>query len=429
MAVLTICNHGTGFNRVKGPENNELVGWMHTHIAGEEAKMVNGRLQVGNHIVNDGPGCDTGGVPLPSVVNPTTGRLKRNEQQTGSGFKRGFHGQTGTQGGMLSGIDGNMNGDGWDENVHKSVHIIQTLKFENLYDVTHVNMVGWSRGAVTCMRIANKLYEVFGESITVNIFGADPVAGQNVGKTMDDTRDIPPSVKNYIAILAKNEMRKTFKPQDMSRMRVMDRSKTNVVFLPMPGKHNGQVMAKSGVNGSPETAITLNLAYAFLRHFGTTFDSGPSTLINSNALMCRYYGRAVNGAGQYQDSSGFSDRLVGTGFARRSFAKTKNMGQYVSGGKTSYWINEHHRYCFANAFPSTFGIVFQRPSFKGAPPVAVRPNELAGMGGSQGVITRSLMGRGYLQHSHGRIMAVPGAGVATQYAINNRWLQHIPSHA
>lgn len=430
MAVLTICNHGTGFNRVKGPDNGELVGWVHTNITGDECRMVNGEIQVGNYIVNDGPGSSTGGVSLPSAVNPTTGRRKKDERITGnpSSFGKSFLGHSGKHGtGKLAGASGNISGTGWDENIHKTVHLIQTLIFDNLYDVTHINMVGWSRGGVTCMRIANKLYEVLGDRLTVNIFAADPVAGQDAGKKLQDTRTIPPIVRNYVAVLAKNEMRKTFKPQDMSRMQVADQSRTQVVYLPMPGQHNAQVMPKSGVNGSPEASITHNLAFAFLRHFGTPFEAVPNTYINSNALMCRYYGRAINGSAQYRDSSGIASRVVGMGLGRRSFAKTANMNQYVSGGKTSYWINEHHRYCFANAFPNTFNAIFTR-GIPGRTMSAVQPGELAGMGGTQGVITRSLMGKGFLVNHHGRVQAVCGAGVPQHYAIGNRWLAHLPSH-
>ncbi|MGK0358323.1 MAG: hypothetical protein ACI9U2_000607 [Bradymonadia bacterium] len=34
------------------------------------------------------------------------------------------------------------------------------------------------------------------------------------------------------------------------------------------------------------------------------------------------------------------------------------MAKYVTGGKDSYWVNEHHRHCFKHAFPATYQAIF-----------------------------------------------------------------------
>ncbi|MCA9525621.1 MAG: hypothetical protein KC549_04905, partial [Myxococcales bacterium] len=250
MAIVTIFNHGTGYNRAKGVENNELVGWLHSHVIGEEARMDDGRLVPGNFIINEGPGSTAGGIALPTNVNPMTGRERGHETvklgktpgQDRSAFAKGFAGEGA---GKRWALTGNIAGAGWDENVQRTVHLIQALKYDHDLDVTQVNMVGWSRGAVTSIRIANKLYEVFGASIRCNIFGLDPVAGQNAGVTMEDTRTLPESVDTYVAILSMNEERRSFAPQDRDRMDIA--ATTTRCFLPMPGKHSEQVMGTSGV--------------------------------------------------------------------------------------------------------------------------------------------------------------------------------------
>ncbi|MEZ4465565.1 MAG: hypothetical protein R3F60_19305 [bacterium] len=435
MAVLTIFNHGTGFNRAKGVEANELIGWLHTNVDGQEARMQNGQIVAGNHIINEGPGSTSGGIALPSEVNPMTGRMRNDEQvklgkgQAGrarSDFARGFAGQAG---GGRSALAGNIAGVGWDENVQRTVHLIQSLKFDGLYDVTTVNMAGWSRGGVTSIRIANKLYEVFGNSIECNIIGLDPVAGQDAGVVMDDTRRLPPSVKNYIAILAMNEERRSFAPQDMSRMIIADPSVTTTCFLPMPGKHNEQVMGRSGVAMTPEANISRNLAVAFLRHFGSPFRSIPAPAYVSALAMAQAYAEvrlAVQGH-QYRDSSGIGARLVGLGLGRRDFAKTANMNAYVAGGKTSYWVNEHHRACFKAACPDVYRTIFENSARTGQF-TPINPGHLASIGGAQSAITRSLTGMGYLSSQAGRLTIHFGSGVYVGRPVQNRWPAALPLH-
>lgn len=433
MAVLTVFNHGTGFNRAKGAEANELVGWMHTHVVGTEARIVNGVPVTGNHIINEGPGSTSGGISLPTEVNPMTGRMRNDEgvkfgkSDDGgkrSAFARGFAGQAG---GNKSALTGNVTGAGWDENVQRTVHIIQTLKFEGLYDVTHVNMVGWSRGAVTSIRIANKLHEVFGGSIECNIFGVDPVAGQDAGVTMEDTRHLPPNVSNYVAILSMHEMRRTFSPQDMDRMIVDDRSETRTCYLPMPGKHNEQVMGRSGVSLEPQANITRNLAYAFLRHFGTPFDAQPAPAYTSSRAMCEAYASirlALNG-GSFRDTSGLGARIIGKGLGRRDFATTEQMSRYVAGGKQSYWVNEHHRACFKDAFPEVYQTIFRGS----ARTDQLSPFNPGLLGGAQTDLTKSLEAMGYLPTVAGRMQVHHGAGRYVGRPDENLWPSPLPKHA
>ena len=99
-----------------------------------------------------------------------------------------------------------------------------------------VNLTGHSRGAVTCIKIANLLKAKVAElehqspleqadaelleklkKLELNIFNLDPVAGMG-DKMVRDGRVIPSNVANYMATLQLDEMRRDFKPQDMSRV-------------------------------------------------------------------------------------------------------------------------------------------------------------------------------------------------------------------
>jgi hypothetical protein len=442
MTVLTVFNHGTGYNREKGSSNGELVAFLHDRVVGTEARH-DTLAGTDTHIINEGPGSAPSGGNLASQVNPMTGKRRSDETfkygksgGTRSTFARHFAGQNRSGLGdrsnnwlsnKFAGASGNINGRGWDENVQRSVQLIQMLQFDHDKNIDTVNMVGWSRGGVTCMRLANAIHALFHNTININIFAVDPVAGQNEGLNRQDARVIPPCVKNYVAVLSKHEGRQTFKPQDMSRMVVADQASTRVVYLPMPGQHGSQVMSKSNVFGSPEANITLNLAYAFLRNFGSQFSAGPSAPLSTPAAMCQQYAVCKAGAGQYKSTSGVKNFLIGMGIGQRSFTKQKNMGLYVSGGTQSYWVNEHHHACFKQAYPNAYRAIFTRqPSF--GRPIAIPPNEISGMGGISGVVTHTLAQAGLLTNEQGRISANPGAGV-TASAAGNLWPIQLPKHA
>lgn len=341
MSVFTVYCHGTGFNRSKGTESDELVAYFHNHTIGGEAILYGGKTTGGTYMINEGPGHGgSGGVALPQHVSSQTGNVKNVGK-----MKRTF--------GNIKGI---LGGKGWTENVERTVNIIQSLKFDLGVNIDVVNLCGWSRGAVTCMRITNRMYEVFGDSIKCNVFAVDPVAGMNAGKTMMDTQKLESNVEYYVAILAMHEMRETFTPQEWRRIRA---PASTAVFLPMPGVHNAQVM----VNTPPDAArITRNLACGLLRHWGTQINSTPFGFLSSAPDMCVAYARLVLALSEHKkyESGTFKGRVGGSpSLRRRDFAKTSKMDTYIRGGKGSYWINDHHRACFAEAFPYAYPFIFE----------------------------------------------------------------------
>jgi len=364
MSVFTVYCHGTGFNSHKSLEKDELVGWFHSHTEGVEATLAGSLVTAGSYMINQGPGHGgSGGIVLPQQVNPMTGNMKTNQGTRGGLFNRprptfadSARGHTGGQSSFAN-LKGGLAGEGWDENVLRTVNIIQDLKFEKGQDIDVVNLVGWSRGAVTCIRIAHKLYEVFGNSITCNIFAVDPVAGMDKGETMLDTRVLQSNVGHYVGILSMHERRRSFSPQDWSRMAV-DPAVTTAILLPMPGVHSAQVIPGSPVESA---LVTRNLACAFLTRFGTRLTATPYANLGSPVEMSLAYARLVVSLSEHVNyqTKGLKNRLMGLGLRRREFAKHSKMDAYIRGGKGSYWINEHHRACFAKAFPAGHHCIFE----------------------------------------------------------------------
>src|SRR5262249_11159381 len=97
-------------------------------------------------------------------------------------------------------------GQGVLDNATHAVHAV--MRLPEIPDV--INMIGWSRGAVTCGVIATMLWENDGlKGIPVNIFAIDPVAGvdSGVGDGSVSRRYLYPNVKNYVSILRSEERR------------------------------------------------------------------------------------------------------------------------------------------------------------------------------------------------------------------------------
>jgi hypothetical protein len=402
MSVFTCFNHGTGFNRAKGEQKKELVHVLSQLVRGQEASITNGVLQTGSFLINEGPGSTSGGLSHPSVNNPYLGTKKGTTSNLSGGmapleaslvesgliggdFLAHFRGETP----MHWAMTGNITGAGWTDNTARAVFIIQALKFEHGIDIKTVNMTGWSRGAVTCIRIANLISKVFGNEIECNIFGIDPVAGQNAGLNKEDTQILPSCVKNFFAILSSHERRETFKPQDLSRIRPQSHA-TRVLFLPMPGTHSQQVCKTEGLREAYD--ISIRIAYACLRHWGTDFTSPPDSAVANARDMCEHYAlmryKMDQGTYKKKQTSGIVDRIIGIGLRRREFAKKQNMQHYVVGGKTSYWVNEHHRACFQLAYPSLYTTIFAMP-----------PSSGTGWIGGKRRITENLTGSTWLLNS------------------------------
>lgn len=424
MSVLTIFNHGTGFGRDKGTARDELVAWMHNHARGSEVRVVDDEVVGRHYIINDGPGS---GDDRAGTYNPYTGDRKHHEgfkygkgDGKRSAFAKEFAGETT----KTSNIDGNVTGRGWGDMVARSAFLLTSLMDQGRY-IDVVNLCGWSRGAVACIRISNKLYELFGDTIRINIFGVDPVAGMQNGNTMPDTNHLPPNVDYACFVLAMHERRRTFKPQDLTRLQVVDSNITRLTYLPMPGVHNGQVIARNGLEDPAH--VTRALCKAFLSHFGTRFDGGPAPYLNSSRGMVQAYARMVVSMGDFKahQTQGVSNRGVGGGLQRRAFAKKANLTDYVRGGKAGYWINEHHRACFKRAFPRLYADIFrsggnQLRNLNGY-------DRVRGEVGPGSVFIDSLMAHGCIVEMGGTLQVVQGSGVYHDATTANGYIRHWPS--
>ncbi len=261
---------------------------------------------------------------------------------------------------------GSVYGDGWDDNIRHTISTLaqrflpshtEVVKPEGKRVVTPegiasgtVNMIGWSRGAVTCLRIANWAREFLGNNVTFNIFAVDPVAGLNAGEKLWDTCNVPSTVKNLVVVLAMDDMGANFLPQDLQRMTIVDPGNTRALFLPVPGKHSTPVMNEA--NLTEVTQVVRYLAYKFLISFpardGTRFapDKIPTASLNVRQLM-ELYAQMQLKRGDYKS---LWQKSLSTGKRTERTVNTQ-LNAYMS-ADSRFFVNEHHRACLRTAFPA-----------------------------------------------------------------------------
>ena len=315
MTVLTVFFCGTGATKFDNSNpnywNGELVSTLASHHAGRE---------FAEWIVVDGPG---------------TGNLQADELFTKS---------------EDYGLSGTLFGKGWQENVRHAINIakgqcdwqreklteaeynrlkaagipiedvivegswfwrkynygdrtvtqqklqeqiIKTFRKDGVIP-TQINLVGWSRGGISCHMLANELYnDIQLRHIPVNIFAIDPVPG--ISNFQNDKVKLNRNVKEYVAFYAKDERSKGFCcviPETAAN------TKTHV--YPMSGRHGTLVgnASANGVSGPKVLAepgvIVRHFAEVCLQRWGVplnkTLNLSNADLQNLHAAMARAQG-------------------------------------------------------------------------------------------------------------------------------------------
>jgi hypothetical protein len=363
MRTFTIFNHGTGSHRDRA--DGEIIATFGNAMPPTDEYFT--------FLITDGPGSAPNSAfnhPRPGTFNWAT-RTKEKKKFWRGNPERG-------DGSASTRVSGLVHGAGWDDNVRHALVVITDLLCRGV-PPQRINMIGWSRGAVTCLKIANALWdpsttEGFLRDIAINIFAIDPVAGGGAG-VVQDTRLVTPNVKNYIGTLAQDEQRGGFGPQDADRIQILDPQRSNVVLLPFPGKHNTQVR-KDG-SEIPEVAeIVWYLAWKFLVQFGTEFPARPVSPLTPERI-CELYGQMMVKREQYHDvrNRGLFARLQG-GIQPRTFKR--DVSQFVE--HANFFVNQHHRELFEQCFPDVYQWLFtdRIPNPKGFTSTIVKAREAVG---------------------------------------------------
>jgi len=249
----------------------------------------------------------------------------------------------------------------------------------------NINLSGFSRGSITCIRIANILKRKQEElehnpqadpgllkklqKLDLNMFLMDPVAGMSDKGNMDG-RVIPDNVNNYLAVLQKDERRRDFKPQDLSRAIIADPAKTKVSMLPMYGNHSDTTKVKKAGMVSGPTLMWYSLHH-FLTGHGTKFQDDKIPQITTSEKvrtdlppnpsakdLLKLFSTNHTERDAYL-KSGLASKLtdgIPTPRIERSF--NKNSPYYVK--NSNFFVNQMERELFKVAYPKVFNHLFER---------------------------------------------------------------------
>jgi hypothetical protein len=346
MGVLTVYNHGTCSSSTHGYDQLELVtcfGNLHrsSDAGGERLRWY----------ITEGVG---------SQLDPVThGRLVFDERRMilypakpGSSW-------------LLGGVRHSASGDGVQQNVQNLLTLLAFLKASQRVPDA-INMVGWSRGGVTCIRQASEIWRdgTLGlGSIPIHIFAIDPVAGGAADRERQGSI-LYPNVRTFVACLAEGERRSTFQPKSAESLKVASRSQTRTAVLPFPGVHS-DVAKLSGEPG----IITFDLCARFLQHHGTAVPAHSGFLSAPTRLLQAYFNltlrtkrigtRVLSGAhatshtGWTDRNTSLADRLMSKGvFEPRALSPDQNIDPDL-------FVNVHHQALFERHHPELFNLLFR----------------------------------------------------------------------
>jgi hypothetical protein len=323
--IWTIYNHGTGGSRLKGADKGEIV-----NLFGNNDR----RAQFRGKLITEGVG---------SIGDPD--KLAFEFARDAGGTYSVARVQ-GTSSAPVRGIKQGTGG-GVQENVDNTVQLMLALNLAG-HKPDAINMIGWSRGAVTCIRIAWRLYQSQDgniRDIPVNIFAVDPVAGAGHSTEVDATT-VTPNVRNYFATLATGEKRRFFKPIAGHRLNVVDPEATRTWVVPMPGHHSDTAKNNNNIG-----KIVFNLAYRFLNGCGTPVPA-MRHYMRGNLAAWRLYEEVMTGSARVHTTGAVSKLLMGgVGYSRSDEASAHSFGE-------SFFPNVHARMLLEAAYPVTYHAYF-----------------------------------------------------------------------
>jgi hypothetical protein len=162
--------------------------------------------------------------------------------------------------------------------------IIKTFRKDGIIP-TRVNLVGWSRGGISCHMLANAMFKDSAlKNIPVNIFAIDPVPG--IGNFQEQRVKLNANVKEYVGFYARDERSKGFScviPQTAVG--------TRTHIFPIPGRHATLVgnASADGVAGAKVLAepgrFVRHFAEVCLKRWGTPLTK-PLNLTDADLKIC-----------------------------------------------------------------------------------------------------------------------------------------------
>ena len=300
--VFTVYNCGTNFSR---DNKDETVANLADRTAGAENR---------DWMINAGPGSAS------SARSITPGTSRGDNPITK----------------MVARIRGLLGGYGWEQNVEHTLEVINAINAGSAQTISGVNLVGWSRGAITCFMIAHALQEQQAtRTLPVNIFAFDPVPGPG---NFDDPNKttLPQNVVHYAAVLQEGESRFIMKPVALP-LNEQGPGQTRVSY-PMPGAHSAGVSRRKQDSG----LVASFLAHEFLQRYGTVLTSAIQL---TSRDICELY------ANMRLDLIASGKKSRGGVIRKLAASRKEIINEFRD---TVYFINWHHADNFQATFPEVW---------------------------------------------------------------------------
>ncbi|MGE8323795.1 MAG: hypothetical protein ACN6OX_12035 [Pseudomonas sp.] len=198
---------------------------------------------------------------------------------------------------------------------------------------TQVNLVGWSRGGISCHMLANAMaQDPELQGVPVNIFAIDPVPG--VGNLQSERVSLASNVREYVGFYSRDERSRGFACVVPS----VDPG-TRVCLYPIPGRH-ATLVGNASVDGAGAGKVLVepglivrHFAEVCLARWGVQLDQCLG--LDDSQLMAHHLAMA-DAEDRYQAMRSESytvltegemdDRLVHCGEARTNFSKVCGEG-------------------------------------------------------------------------------------------------------
>lgn len=196
---------------------------------------------------------------------------------------------------------------------------------------TQVNLVGWSRGGISCHMLANAMAEDPDlKDIPVNIFAIDPVPG--VGNVQTERVSLAGNVREYVGFYSRDERSKGF----ACVIPAVDPG-TRMCIYPMPGRH-ATLVGNASADGASDGKVLVepglivrHFAEVCLTRWGVELDK--CLALDDNQLMQHHLAMAAADE-HYQAMRSQSytvitegqkdDRLVHCGETRTRFSQVRS---------------------------------------------------------------------------------------------------------
>jgi hypothetical protein len=399
--VLTVLNHGTDSNTLSAPDEiiNRLeqafrsatLGFgKNTHVpttlSGKIAKPLG--LGASGHdatptreldvessfLVTQGQGtrgefspnrASVSVTPAPGYFGESQRELRRQElERAEKQSDKNVFGRLGGKGfGLMKGGGAvpELSDSGVFANVQRLYNHLERCKAAGK-PIERLNLVGWSRGAVTCLRQANFLFHNGYADLEVNIFGVDPVAG--LGQD-DDEGEYPTNtffrnVNNYVFGYAAHEDRIALPPLPLPI-----NPPKNYIMLPLPGDHTDLAY---GGNKNASGRLLAHLCYKFLNQHGS-FQVAERVGINLKSSMflsidaqLAEYEKLIKSLGEAKSSYAAIRNSANIHLSHPATRPLVGMLTYSAGdtGRNlnpfdrHFFLNDHHKMIFKEKFASIY---------------------------------------------------------------------------